>query len=529
LGVLAGLFALFSVTVTHAADDQIVVPKDQQAATVLPAEPRPSDSSISKKQDKDNSVASEKSTTPVTRKLPPKSEVAGAKRRRSSTGGQGSMSLVQAVKMAILRNPDVQSAIAILRREGANLTIAQSARYPQISYCAGMGSADSCSSGTTSVNGAKTIGITADLLLYDFGRTSGLINAASSDERRAQADIESSREKVATEVTTAYIAILKAGKLRQAAQDYVSSLETLKLAIEQRAESGVSNRADVIRAEVAVDAAKAAVISAETDERGTRATLVNLTGIDFGTLQPVDIEFSRLNRNLNLDGLASHPDVVSAEKSAASARYQAEAEEAALYPRISVQGYGGTAPLDGMKGSGGAMLTMKGDLYRGGAQVARISAAKSSETAARLRIDSIKLASRSKFGVAFQNERGAIDRIAIAKRQLANSVTARDLYFEQYTLGKRTLTELLDAESGINGAKIGQIGANYDRQVAILDQAVAIGTVARGIIGANLVAPPNPGIIKVEKTGSTTVVAKKASPKSAVQKPVTAVAAAASF
>ncbi|MCB5205376.1 TolC family protein [Neorhizobium sp. T786] len=382
--------------------------------------------------------------------------------------------------MAARRHPDIHSAEALLNRERSGVIVAQAARYPQVSFDSGVGNSFSNSrQGAGRQNGS--IGVTAELLLYDFGKTPAAIGAAKSNETAADVQVDAVTERIAAETSAKYLASLRATALRQASQDYLESLTRLHAIISLREESGVSDRADVLLADVILNGARAGLLAAETNERAARSSISSAIGIDPPVLQPVARPLSRIDKALNVHRLESHPEILSAKQQAVSARYELAAEKASIYPRLALQGSYGVDPYDPSSHGGSLMVTLKGNLYQGGAQGARVQAASSNEVAALTQVESIRMQNEARFKVAEQDAAGAASRKEIVEQQLNDAYASRDLFFEQYTLGKRTLSELLTAEGSIYQAQVAQIEAEHDGYNAVLQKAIALGIVFRSL------------------------------------------------
>ncbi len=108
-----------------------------------------------------------------------------------------------------------------------------------------------------------------------------------------------------------------------------------------------------------------------------------------------------------------------------------------------------------------ALVTVTGDFYRRGNHYI-VQAAEEDRRAARAARDSVLLDIRGRALTARQEIRGGYQRIEAYQSQEAQAITASRIFLEEYKLGKRTLTELLNTQLEIYRAASARIAAEYD-------------------------------------------------------------------
>lgn len=383
------------------------------------------------------------------------------------------LSIGVAIQQALGRHPDIVTAQSIENRQRANVQVAESVKYPQVSFGGGLGS------------NAHSIGISGEQLLYDFGRSQNLIKAAKSSEVQARAQIEVTSEAVAGEVAMAFVAAQRAQMLKESAEDSLASLQRMRDIIKLRADSGVSDQADLVLANVRVDGAESELIGATASEQAARSNLISLIGGSYQGLQVIDPLLQQADRSLKREMIDKHPSIIAGLQEVEASKYQMIAEKAAYYPTVSV---GGSYAYDPSKGntSKNVMLSIKGNLYQGGATRARVSAANDNERAARYRVDSIRLTNSTIFDAAMEDARGAASQKKIVEQQIKRAIDSRDLFFEQYQLGKRSLTDLLNSDAAIYGAINTKIEIEYRYRAAIIKKAQALGMLRNQLAGARI-------------------------------------------
>lgn len=395
--------------------------------------------------------------------------------------GDCGLALPKAVELALARNPEIMSAAAVIRREDANIAVAEAARYPQVS----LGS-DLLGSGSRNISGSRNlnnVNLTADLLLFDFGKTGSQINSALSSKERAQEDMNVTAEKISVDTARAFLGVIRAVAIRRQAEAYAHSLSKLKEIIRLRVRAGVADMADLIFAEVRADASESAVVDAMAQERSSISSLYNLTGESFTCFQKPDAVLASIDRAVSLNDLDLHPAVISAERTADKFRHDVAAQRAALLPRIGLQARQQYAdsPLgpSAKKGDFSVMLTLRMDLYQGGAGAARVEYAEAEQDATFFKKNVIKMNAVNEFGVAAEDVIASKLRVPIIRSMIEGSVRSRDIFFAQYTLKKKSLIDILVAEAEVNDAYNRMIETENIWALAVVQKAGAVGSLRK--------------------------------------------------
>ncbi len=388
-----------------------------------------------------------------------------------------------AIQKAIGRHPDIVTAQSLEGREKANVLVAQSTQYPQVSFGSGVGS--SFKNDKASGNISHSVGLNAEQLVYDFGRSKNIIRAAKSNEVRARAEIDVTSERVAAEVATAFITAQRAQMLKESAEDSLASLQRMRDIIKLRSDSGVSDQADLVLANVRVDGAESDLIGATASEQAARSNLISLIGGSYQGLKVVDPLLESIDRSLKRSMIDKHPSIVAALQEVEATKYQLNAEKASYYPSVSVAGSYSYDPGKGDTSSN-VMLSIKGNIYQGGATRARVTAANDNERAARYRVDSIRLTNTTMFDASVEEGTGAASQRRVVEQQIKRAIDSRDLFFEQYQLGKRSLTDLLNSDAAIYGAINTKIDIEYRYRAAIIRKAQALGVLRSRLTGAQI-------------------------------------------
>lgn len=374
------------------------------------------------------------------------------------------LNLSDAVVLTLLRHPEVSRANAALARGRADLGSAKSAWYPQVSYQANLG--------PNMLSGRNTSGLNENMAgpsvylqqqVWDFGRSKGEIGAARSTMRQRRYELESVADQLAEQGALSFLQVKRFELLSIEARKQVEELEHLRHLIGLRVNAGVSDKSDLFLADVRVESARGEAIQAETALAVAQSGLLNLIGDLPQSYEDPAAQVSRFETGDDEPDYDKLPAVVAteqAEQAAAAKIGQAKAER---YPRLGLQlGYTrNNYTYNTRDNSFAGMVTVTGDLYRRGNHYL-IEAAQEDRRAAEATRDAAVLEARGRALSARQEIRAGKARISAYAHQEEQAVTASRIFFEEYKLGKRTLTELLNTQLEIYRAASARIVAEYD-------------------------------------------------------------------
>ena len=153
----------------------------------------------------------------------------------------------------------------------------------------------------------------------------------------------------------------------------------------------------------------------------------------------------------SLQMIADSPVLRSAESDITAAEKQYESAKSTFYPRFDAE-LGRTADndLDGQNGHNNewqAMLRMRFNLYSGGSNKADLeSKSYLSNQALDIRNNALRQLNEE-LGLAWNAYNNASQQVPIAQQYVDRSTKVRTSYQQQFSLGERTLLDLLDSEN----------------------------------------------------------------------------------
>ena len=211
----------------------------------------------------------------------------------------GNLSLDRAIGIALKEHPSVKQFRENLAASREGIGVAKSAYFPQANFAAnyyyGNSFASSLRPKLSSVagpggglSGAGT-GTTpgnfyfyqfqANQLLYDFGKTPGLVAESKANFRGSEQDYFNTRQQVVLDLRTAYFGYLAAKRALKVAEETVKQNQELTKQAQGFYQVGLKAKIDVTKAEANLYQAEASLIQAKNNVELARVTLMNALGI----------------------------------------------------------------------------------------------------------------------------------------------------------------------------------------------------------------------------------------------------------
>lgn len=375
----------------------------------------------------------------------------------------GDLDIRDAVAIAVGRHPSIASAAAAISQQEGQVSYAEAGYYPKIS--AGV------SGGRTSTYGNSQVAtVSISQMLYDFGKVGGSVEQAKGLVFKQQALLLKQIDNVAQDTALTVLEVHRYQSLQKIAQDQVKAVQNVLEMVKLRADSGLTSQSDYVQATTRVQSAEANQQQVTSLLAQARARLVTLVGSPLPARvaeMPIDLETSaQLNAPLNY---ASLPEVLAAEAERKSAYGALQNAKAQRYPTLALeasanQALSGTNPSNGEKEGryNTLMLTGNALLYQGGVVSAQIASALAGIEKAEATINEARLAAEDALSRAQEQAGGARMRQNILGQRMLSIDETRALYREQYTVGTRSVLDLLNAEQERYQAAADQEAARHD-------------------------------------------------------------------
>lgn len=388
------------------------------------------------------------------------------------------LTLRNAVGIAIARHPDISRANAVVTQNLSEISVAKAAWYPKIEYGVQPGYGGSFGSGGNDLGSRASVG--ASQLLYDFGRTRSKVSAADANLGKSQHQLADTVETVAANTADTFVELAASQAVIAAAQRQVASMNETRARIGERVRAGLSVSSDRDLAEVATLRASAEVLKARNrfDVAATRlAELIGARPQQVADLANTGGVIERITRGGGRDDqIDDTPSVLAARAAVDAAAANVDLAKAERYPSVSV---GVSRSLSTGRANANddtwVGLSIRGDFSLGRLAQHRIAAAQAQERAAADALENQRLRTRTALYAAQTEAEGAAARLASYRNVIELSRSSRNLYWQEYMLNKRSLTEVITRDREIFLAEEEWINAMADGIRARIKAYAAVG------------------------------------------------------
>ncbi|MFG1346553.1 TolC family outer membrane protein [Xanthobacter autotrophicus DSM 431] len=401
-------------------------------------------------------------------------------------GSAGAQTLDVALAQAYVNNPTLNAQRAGTRATDENVPKALSGYRPTLSATASAGPeyARAQASGITTRGSLwpRSFALTAAYTLFNGFTTANQTRTAESQVRGSRETLRNTEQTVLLNGVTAYMNVIQAIALLDLQRQSLAAFEQELRATRDRFNVGEVTRTDVAQAEARVADAQYQVSQAVANLSSAKATYRQVIGVEPGKLaSPRSIE-GMLPRDVNgviSNGLASHPAIKASEFAVDAAVFQVKVAEGALMPNVSVQGqlsqaYDQNFATDAY-GAAAATVNLTVPIYQGGQEYANIRQTKELLSQARLEVD----VNRDTIRALAVQYWGALEaskaQILAAQASVAANTLALEGVREEWRVGQRTTTDVLNAQRDLTNSQSALVVAQRDRVVAAYSLISTIG------------------------------------------------------
>ncbi|PIL18819.1 hypothetical protein P775_17400 [Puniceibacterium antarcticum] len=342
-----------------------------------------------------------------------------------------------------------------------------------------------------SVENTKTIALSAEMTLYDFGQTGLAIDAAKESVLATRQSLLSVEQQILLRAVQAFMEVRRATETVSLRQNNLRLITQEQRAAQDRFDVGEVTRTDVALAEARLASSRASLSAAEGDLVIAQEEYRVATGQRPGTLTyprsvptlPPSVEAARAV------AMRIHPDLLAAQYAVSINELGILRAKAAMKPSLSLQGQVGVTQNfdnDNFSRGGSVSLNVAGPIYQGGrlSSLVRQTMASRDSSRAQLQLASLNIE---------QNIANAYIRLQVARASqtaTADQVRAAQIAFdgirEEATLGARTTLDVLDSEQELLDARASQISASVDEYIAAYSVLYAMGVLTADQLGLNV-------------------------------------------
>jgi len=402
------------------------------------------------------------------------------------------LNLAEATALALRQQPTIRSAQGSLTAAQARVPQARSSYFPRFDLQTGVQTSEA--KNPTTNNRQRSEGtfvtVTGKQLIYDFGKTSALVNEAQAGSRVASGELERIRDLVVQNVRQSYFNLLQARRLVGVADAALSRSELNLRSAQGFFDVGTKPKSDVTRAEVEVANARVDVIRARNLVRFTETSLANALGLE--ATVPIEIEDTLNYEPVSLDSaqllaeaLGNRPELRQGQARLDAARAQVAGAKARYLPDLTVNGSAGVASDDAFVSTDGFGTVSFGDtwsiagqlswnLFEGFFTQAKVKETQALVETARADYETVELQVRLEVEQAYIAVIEASERYGATEKAVESARENLRLAQGRYDAGVGTILDLTEAQLSLTNAEADSVRAVTDYRVglAVLDRVV---------------------------------------------------------
>jgi adhesin transport system outer membrane protein len=401
--------------------------------------------------------------------------------------------MVEAVDSALKRFPDFRAAQANRRAAVELVDQARGALYPSADLTLG-GGREQTDNPATRLQGQdinlnrRESELTVSQLLFDWGATSAEVRRFAERADGATYQVANAAETVALRAAQAYLEVLRLRGQQALAEENVTAHERTVRQVEMLVERGAGRRSDLQQALGRLALAQNLLTQVRGQLAQSETAYRHVVGAAPGALRRPEPFGDRLPTDIDRvmeETIAAHPAVIAAEREHSAAQADRDAARGRIAPRVNLEaGVVRNRDIDGIRGLNEErflMLRLRSNLFRGGTDLARVREAEARVEEAAANLGRARNDVERDLRQAWQGLAASRGRIPELERHAELSVQVVEAYRAQFSIGQRSLLDVLNAESELYNARANALNGLFAVSADELRVLAAVGTLVNAL------------------------------------------------
>lgn len=394
------------------------------------------------------------------------------------------VTLEEAIKIAIQNNPAIKEAEAKVRQAGGDLQTAKAGLVPKLRLESSYvrineeraipvmafqnGTPVELFSIPLALEDTFSLAVKLEWLIWGGGKVRATIKALEHGLRVAQANLEATKNNVIHETEKAYYSVLKAKAYMKLMEDMVNLLEAHQNRVKKLYERGMVPKSDLLRIRVELSNTRLSYFKAQNAFKLAKASLKTTLGIE-EELEPEEVSFKpkfelqdlsfylQIAKNKRAELLAIQRAVAQAESyiKAATGNLKPSYIFSAKYEKTD-------SSFPPQEENWNIALAIQWNLFDGGEAKGNIEKAKGIKD--ELLATYKKVEDNISLGVenAYLNLRSALERLEVAEKEVESAKVDYEMMLKRYNAQVASIIDVLDAQTALKEARTHLIDALYD-------------------------------------------------------------------
>ena len=387
---------------------------------------------------------------------------------QTAAGVCASLSIEEAVSMALLQNPAVKITSRGEETAEAQLRQAKSAQGFTVTLNSSI--RDNKVAGETNTL-TNSNGVTASLPIYTGGKNEANIDSSELGLEIARLNTDRKRENIRYDVIKAYYDVLDAQKVVAVDKESVSKYEAHLQDVQNLYQAGAGPKVDVLRSEVELANARQTLIKAENAYAVKLSTLRNIMNMDRNEELILTDDFSYQPVEADLFTCLQYADdkrkdILAAQYEVKQKNLAVKVAEAGYRPTVSLS-VGSTQANDLQPSADSSLsynagISASWNIFDNGLTAAKVDAAKTAADVAELTLQKTRNDVDLEVRQAYLNMQEAEKRFTSTGEAVKQAEEDFFIAKEKYKAGAGTMLDIIDAQTALSTAKLNAISARYD-------------------------------------------------------------------
>ena len=317
--------------------------------------------------------------------------------------------------------------------------------------------------------------VTAQMTLFDFGRTQLAIEAAKEIVLATREALIAIEQQVLLAAVSAFVDVRLQQEIVSLRENNVRVITEQLRAAQDRFEVGEITRTDVAQAEARLAEARANLVLAQGDLAIARENYRAATGNYPGVLSapPAPPRTAATLDAARSVALRTHPSIRQAQREVKAAELNVARARANMKPTIAAQAQL-SVDQDNLQ-ENGVGINFNQTIYSGGALSSALRQAMANRDASFAGLKQRGVEVAEAVGIVWSNLDVADASIAATEQQISAAQIAFDGVREEASLGARTTLDVLDAEQDLLDARASRLSAVAQRYIGIYQLLASMG------------------------------------------------------
>jgi len=394
-------------------------------------------------------------------------------------GSRDSLTLDDALRLTRERNPKALQASEEVKAADARVTQGRSGYFPQVSAKAGYRYIDPVSEislGGTALkfmpNNNYDARITAEMMIFDFGRTGRTVDLAVSGKNAAGIRQDMTVRDLSLSTVRAFYSVMFLKEAVKVQEKEISALQQNLDQMQKRYKEGVSTRFDLLTTQVRLAASGNRKIDLQTQLDNQEISLRRLCGLKGDAPLKLKGSFAVTTADMDAAKLAANaldqrPEIMLARENLRASSYRKSLAAKEGMPKIVGSASWGTTngyvpDLNEMRPNVAAGVELRVPIFTGFRTSASTrEAAAMMRSAEQERIDTEELV-QSEVSQSVNSLKTSMEKIETTRLQVSQADLAAQHARTRHQNGLATTLDLLDAENSLAEAELAHLQARYE-------------------------------------------------------------------